>query len=622
MCGIAGAYFKGTINETSLQEATDLMEHRGPDASGHFISEHRKVYLGHRRLSIIDVSSGANQPIYSHDGRYVIVYNGEVYNFQSLKEKLPGFPWKTSGDTEVVLELFAAFGAESFAWLNGIFAFGIYDTKQEKLWLCRDQLGVKPLFVHRSNDRLIFASELKSVLSANKVNGVIPNFLVSRKAVAHFLHLGYIPEPMTIYRGIKKFPAGNYGVLDTRTGEWNRYKYWSADQFYLTSPVSGDEQSVLRQYREKLFASVERQMISDMPLGTFLSGGIDSSLVTAVAAQVAPKKISTFSIGFDEPKYDESAYAQQVADHLKTDHHLFRVKLDDVLSLVPEFLKVYDEPFADSSAFPTMLVSKLARQHVTVTLSGDGGDELFQGYGMYDWAERLSDIKMQMARKPVYWATRLMSERYQRAGSVFHFPAAKRIRSHIFSQEQYLFSEQELNRLLIKKEFSFNELNTAPHRGSARERQAFWDIEHYLKDDLLVKVDRASMRFSLEARVPLLDRELVEFCLNLPLNYKTSAELGSKHLMKRALYEMVPQSIFERPKRGFSIPLQQWLAKELRPMLDQYLSKQKVEYAGLVDHRYAKRIIDQYLGGKAILYNKVWALLVLHWWYYTHTAKA
>jgi asparagine synthase (glutamine-hydrolysing) len=615
MCGIIGSFVRCGIDQDKMKKATDLLIHRGPDSGGYYTSPSGLVFLGHRRLSIIDVSEGANQPMYSHDKRYVIVYNGEVYNFEVLKQKLPGFDWKTQGDTEVVLELFAKFGAESFSWLNGIFAFSVYDTIEDKLWLCRDQLGIKPLFIQRNNEQLIFASELKSILVSNQKHDNNNGALISKKAVAHFLHLGYIPEPMTIYRGIKKFPAGNYAVLDIKTNEWNRQKYWNARDYYLKNPIE-NEADAFKQYKEKLFAAVEKQMISDVPLGTFLSGGIDSSLVTAVASKISPKKVKSFCIGFEDAKFDESPFAHQVASHLGTDHHLFKVKLDDIFSLFPEFLSVYDEPFADSSAFPTMLVSKLAKEHVTVTLSGDGGDEFFLGYGMYNWAKRLQDTRVQMFRKPIFLASKFMNERHQRAGRVFNFPAVKRIHSHIFSQEQYLFSEQELKKLMFKNDFDFSELNITPKSGTAQERQAFWDIEHYLKDDLLVKVDRASMHYSLETRVPLLDKDLVEFSLSLPLSMKVSEEYGTKYLMKKALYEMVPQQIFERPKKGFSIPLHNWLSNELKPMLEKYLGKQKIEYAGLVDFKTAQKVINQYMEGKTYYYNRVWALLVLHWWYY------
>ena len=615
MCGIIGTFSSDGVNIGSMQSAMQRMGHRGPDAAQHYLSTDQRVFLGHLRLSIIDVSDAANQPMYSQDGRYVIVYNGEVYNFETLKEKLPQFNWRTHSDTEVVLELFAQFGAASFAWLNGIFAFAIYDIQDEQIWICRDQLGIKPLFIQRDGKKLIFASELKAVIAANQEEGKNTHFHINRKAVAEYLHLGYIPEPLTIYRGIKKFPAGNYAVLNIKKREWNRFRYWKASDYYLQHSQQ-DEAQLFKQYKEKLFAAVERQLLSDVPLGTFLSGGIDSSLVTAVATKISNKKVSTFSIGFEDAQFDESMYAAQVAQHLQTTHHQFRVHFDDVLALVPNFLNVYDEPFADSSAFPTMLVSKLARQHVTVALSGDGGDELFQGYGMYAWAKRLSETKNQLLHKPIFWASKLMDERHQRAGRVFNYPAASRKRSHIFSQEQYLFSEQELKRLLIKNDFDFSALNQTTKKGSPEERQAFWDVEHYLKDDLLVKVDRASMQYSLETRVPLLDKDLLEFSLGLPLSAKVHPDYGTKYFMKKALYEMVPQSIFERPKHGFSIPMNKWLSKELKPLLDQYMSKQKVEYAGFVEYKVYKKMLDQYLAGKTYLYNRIWALLVLHWWYF------
>lgn len=606
MCGIYGAFSRQGIDTAKEKKATDTMYHRGPDSGGYYTSPSGKLFLGHRRLSIIDLSSAANQPMTSSGGRYVMVFNGEIYNFRELKQKLPGMAWTSSSDSEVILELFARFGAESFAWLNGIFAIGIYDTQQEQLWLCRDQLGIKPLFLRREDGACSFASELKALVRKGDQ--------VDRGAVPLFLHLGYIPEPQTIYREIKKFPAAHYACLDLQSGSWTQTRYWSAADHYLRDPVT-DEVKALQQYKELLYAAIERQMISDVPLGTFLSGGIDSSLVTAVAADISSRKINTFSIGFEEARFDESQYAAQVAAHLNTDHHLFRVRLDDVLALVPDLMKVYDEPFADSSAFPTMIVSRLARQQVTVTLSGDGGDEFFQGYGMYTWAHRLNNPGVKLLRKPLYLASRMLQERYQRAGRLFDYPHASRIPGHIFSQEQYMFSERELSELLVDPGFDFGPLNVLPAKGSPREKQAYWDIDHYLKDDLLVKVDRASMRFSLETRVPLLDTELVAFALNIPVSLKVREDYGTKYLMKRVLYDRVPRKIFERPKRGFAIPLGKWLNNELKYLQDKYLGEELVRNAGLVHWEYVDSLRKEYTSGKEYLYNRIWVLIVLHWWY-------
>jgi asparagine synthase (glutamine-hydrolysing) len=611
MCGIYGCYSKQPINRLQMQAATATLSHRGPDAEGFFIDDEQHLFLGHRRLSIIDLSSEANQPMHSLNKRFIIVYNGEIYNYKDLKGRLGAHDWQTHGDTEVIVELFRKFGAESFAWLNGIFAFSIYDNIEKKLWLCRDQLGIKPLFVTRDEKGLSFGSELKSIISGSYEKGLLP--LINHEAIPYFLHLGYIPEPLTIYEGIEKFPAGHYASLDLLTNEWNVCKYWNAGDHYLTNETGNADNYSL--YKEKLFEAVEKQMVSDVSIGSFLSGGIDSSLVTAVASKISSQPINSFSIGFEEPKFDESAYARQVAGHLHTKHHEFRVKEADVLALVPDFIDVFDEPFADSSAFPTMLVSKLARGEVTVCLSGDGGDELFQGYGMYEWANRLNKTSTKIFRKPLGWVTGFMNERYQRGGKLFLYPDENRIASHIFSQEQYFFSETELDELLSLPSFDFAELNNLPGRGSAGEQQAFFDLGRYLKDDLLVKVDRASMHYSLEARVPLLDKDLVEFALKLPLAFKTNKVYGAKYLMKKTLFEMVPEAMFDRPKRGFSIPMDKWLRNELRYLIDSYLSEENVNSFGVVKFTYVENLLADFFSGKTFLYNRVWVLLVLHWWY-------
>lgn len=613
MCGITGGYFKNGIDD-KMWRVTDMMMHRGPDAAGYFTDISGKIFLGHRRLSIIDLSAVANQPMHSACGRYVMVYNGEVYNFNALRSsKLQGHKLATHSDTEVILELFARFGTECFAWLNGMFSLAVYDIIDRKLFLARDQTGIKPLFYYRNEGCLVFASELKAIRAYLRAENLPAH--INREAVPAFLHLGFIPEPSTIYQNVYKFPAAHYGVLTDDSPDLKFSRYWDAGQHFLTNTIRSEE-IALKQYKELLFNAVGDQMASDVPLGTFLSGGIDSSLVTAVAAQISPNKISTFSIGFDEAGYDESAYAAKVAGHLKTEHHPFRVSVNDVLELVPGLLEVYDEPFADSSAFPTMLVSKLARKDVTVALSGDGGDELFQGYGMYTWAKRLNNPLIRAARKPLYYAGRLMSDRYQRAGELFNYPTKDRISTHIFSQEQYYFSEQELNGLLVNPSFDFTGVNTQTgtvHANPA-ERQAFWDLEHYLKDDLLVKVDRASMHYSLETRVPLLDIKMIEFALNLDYSLKVKKGYGTKYLMKKVLYELVPRELFERPKRGFAIPLKQWLKGPLVCLVEDYLNVNVIRKHGLVHYEKVNELLLRFRSGQDHLYNRVWALIVLHWW--------
>ncbi|RLD57996.1 MAG: hypothetical protein DRJ01_13165 [Bacteroidetes bacterium] len=355
-------------------------------------------------------------------------------------------------------------------------------------------------------------------------------------------------------------------------------------------------------------------MISDVPLGTFLSGGIDSSLVTAVAQSISKKPVKTFSIGFNESKFNESAYAAKVAKHLKTDHHEFIVSEKDVLELIDDFFDIYDEPFADSSGFPTMLVSKMAKKHVTVVLSGDGGDELFHGYGAYIWANRLNNPLINTFKKPIGFTLSHLNDKYKRAAKLFQYPDKQHIKTHIFSQEQYFFSANELKKLLIN-----NKISTVPENFNLsrsltpNEEQSIFDLKYYLKDDLLTKVDRASMHYALETRVPLLDHNIVEFALNINPELKIKNK-EQKHLLKQVLYDYVPAQYFDRPKWGFSIPLSKWLKTDLSYLIDKYLSKEIVETANIVNYSEVKSLIKKFNNGQKFLYNRLWVLIVLHRW--------
>lgn len=613
MCGISGAFSQHGIELSVFQRATDAMSYRGPDASGYFQNETKTVALGHRRLSILDLSSVANQPMHSDCGRYTMVYNGEVYNYNQLRLKLPKASWKTHSDTEVILKLYEQFGVDCFSWLNGMFAIAIWDKEKEQIVIARDQMGIKPLFYYQLDNEFVFASELKVIVQYLKQKKV--KLIIEQNAIPQFFHVGFIPEPYTIYQHVFKFPSAHYATFDTNKKLLTKQCYWSAENHFLTHTIS-DAKTAREQYEKILFSAVEDQMISDVPLGTFLSGGIDSSLVTAVASNVASKPIESFSIGFREKKYDETQYASAVANHLKTNHHVFTVQADDVLDLVPTLLNVYDEPYADSSAFPTMLVSKLARTKVTVALSGDGGDEFFQGYGMYTWANRLNQPLIQFFRKPLFHLTQLMNEKYKRGGLLFNYDNRNHLHAHIFSQEQYFFSEHELTKLLKVKAFQLDDLNEMPSlkQGNPAEKQAYWDINHYLKDDLLVKVDRASMQYSLETRVPLLDQRIVEFALNLDYKLKINDAIGTKYLMKKLLFDLVPKSLFDRPKKGFAIPLKEWLKGPLSYLIEDYLSQDVVQHYGIVEIEVVQQLLKRFHSGDSFLYNRIWLLVVLHWW--------
>ncbi len=619
MCGISGYIsLQSNIEEHILKEATNLLQHRGPDAEGFYFSSDKKVGLGHRRLSILDLSESANQPMFSKNGRYCIVYNGEVYNFNELKQELhcKGKSLRTTSDTEVILELFSEKGIHCFEKLNGIFAFAIYDIELGILTLCRDQAGIKPLFYYYDAEQLIFASEIKSI--KHLVSGKLT---INKKAVPYFFHIGLIPEPITIYEKVYKFSSGNFIQIKTSESIFTNVEnqltpFWKLEDKITDSPLNNEKEAKL-QLKNLLIDSIGKQMISDVPLGTFLSGGIDSSLVTALATKVSSGvKVNTFTMAIDDGKYNESKHAKAVASYLGTNHHELEVKEDDVIDLIESFSTTYDEPFADSSAFPTMLVSRLAKQHITVSLSGDGGDELFHGYQHYKWATRLSLPGINAVKKIAYASSRLMKSRYQRIGNMFAFDGKVPELSHVFSQEQYYFGKNELIDLLMNPFFDFSDINkiqTLSRKLTQAEEQSLWDFNYYLKDDLLTKVDRASMRYSLETRVPLLDYRIIEFAYNLHPDLKIHHGV-KKYLLKEVLYDFVPKELFDRPKWGFSIPLTKWLKEDLSYLVEKYTSEEIIKKYNLVNYYVVKQLKNQYNNGMSYIFNKLWLIIVLHRW--------
>ena len=437
MCGITGFYsirHNEFVSQDELKAMTDCIGHRGPDAQGHYYNDY--VGLGHRRLSILDLSSDANQPMESHSMRYICVFNGEIYNFMDIAAEL-NIELKTSCDTEVVVEAFAEWGITFINKLNGIFSICIYDKQERVMYLFRDRLGIKPLFYYWDGENFAFSSEIKSLLKIRKISD---NRQLNNIAISEFLNLGFIPEPDTIYSGIKKFPSGEIGIISEKG--FRTETYWDIEGIIRRNIINDYDEAKLR-IKETLESSVKMQLMSDVPYGTFLSGGIDSSLVTAVASKVCNGKLNTFSIGFADRDHDESEYAQKVAEYLGTEHHKYIVTENDAKELVGDMLEFYDEPFADSSAIPTMMVSRLAKRDVSMALSGDGGDELFHGYGAYIWAKRMHNLEpiKQMIGDLLSISP---SDRYKRASYIFKYKNKEHLKSHIFSQEQYLFSELEL----------------------------------------------------------------------------------------------------------------------------------------------------------------------------------
>lgn len=615
MCGIAGYYsLNQTLEPSLLKTMTNAIQHRGPDSDGFF--NDRTAGLGHRRLSIIDLREVANQPMFSHNDRYVMVFNGEVYNFKELSSQVrvknDSFYYKTNSDTEVVIEAFNKWGVDFVNRLNGMFAIAIYDTVEGHLFLYRDRIGIKPLYYYWDGENFFFASEIKAL---TKVEMIRNKLTINQTAVNHFLNLGYIPAPISIYNEIHKFPAGHR--LHINKDIFTLEPYWKVED-----KVEFDEFRNYPEAKKKLKylieSSVQYRMISDVPFGTFLSGGIDSSLVTAIAQNQSDTAINTFSIGFKESKFNESVHAQTIANHLHTNHHEFVVTTKEAQEMVNDMIVSYDEPYADSSAIPSMLLSKMARKHVTMTLSGDGGDELFLGYGSYKWAKKLDAGFYKQNRKLLAYFLSKMKDRHIRVSKLLDFQTGDDLKRHIFSQEQYLFSQQEIGQILKNKDFDNSiikdDFSDLDRQLSASEAQAMFDLKYYLPDDLLVKVDRATMKYSLETRVPLLDYRIIEFALNLPEKFKQKGDI-SKFILKETLYDYLPKSYFERPKAGFSIPMNDWLRADLKYLIDDFLNEPLIMEAGFVNYDVVKDLIQRWTLKEPHLYNRIWTLIVLHKWY-------
>lgn len=617
MCGIAGIYSNTQqFSEQKIREMIDTLLHRGPDADGIFIGE--KCALGHKRLSILDLSNQANQPMTSHNDRFVMVYNGEVYNYREIAAELKQThqcEFKTSSDTEVILEAFAHYGVAFVEKLNGMFAIAIFDKQTNELFLFRDRVGIKPLYFATIKDNIYFASELKAIKKVVK-----EKLSLNYEAIEHFLHIGFIPAPLSIYKEVFKLESGHFLKINLQGIE--KHKYWSSFDVIADKTITNEKEALVK-FSDLLSSSVQYQLKSDVPFGVFLSGGIDSSLITAQATAISSVSVNTFSIGFKENRFNEAEYAKKVAKHLKTNHHEFIVTQNDALELIDELVSVYDEPFADSSAIPTMLVSKLAKKYVTVCLSGEGGDELFLGYGAYQWAKRLNNPMVNSFKKPIAYLLENSGTRFQRHADYFKNENQQLLYSHILSQEQYFFSTTEIQQLLthdILKNIpqqqllfiGFNEKQSRLSRKlNAMEKQALFDVNFYLQEDLLTKIDRASMQYSLETRVPYLDHRIIEFALNLSpeLKYKNNT---TKYLLKEVLYQYVPKEYFNRPKQGFAIPLSNWLKTDLNYLITDYLNAAVINKHDVVNYSEVEQLKKRYALGEDYLYNRIWLLIVLH----------
>ncbi|RFC54198.1 asparagine synthase (glutamine-hydrolyzing) [Brumimicrobium aurantiacum] len=607
MCGITGIVNRrAKVDADKLTQMTKLIEHRGPDASAIFVNNYKTCGLGHRRLSILDLSEAANQPYRSKCGNFTMVYNGELYNFKELRDSLEkdGVKFTTSSDTEVVLEAFIKWGKQCVDHFNGMFVFAVWNEKNEELFIFRDRIGIKPLYYAWDEETLYFASELKAIAP------FINQESWDETAIQHYFRLGYIPAPFTIYDGVKKLEPGSY--IQLNKSDFLVGNYWNLEEKVRKTTVSNANEAKTT-YHDLLKSSVQSRLQSDVPFGVFLSGGIDSSTVAAVAQSVAKEPISTFSIGFEEASFNESEYAKKVAEQLGTKHHEFVLSHKDIQDLIPQIPTWYDEPFADASALPTYLVSKMASEKVTMVLTGDGGDEQFMGYGMYTWADRLTTLNTMrwFLKKGLSMSSNVNKKR---ASQYFNYGEKTHLPSHIFSVDQGFFNAKQ-----IRQSFSFADdyaplmLGKTNRRLLVSEKQSFHDLKFYLPGDLLTKVDRATMQNGLEGRVPLLDHRLVEFSLNL--DEKLKRKHGeSKYLLKQVLYEYLPKEVFDRPKWGFGIPLNKWLSNELKPLLDKYVNEEILAKYSFYNVQEIMKIKQSYLDGQTYLFNQLWLVIMFNMW--------
>ncbi len=630
MCGITGAVWRdvsSAIDPETLTKMTEAIAHRGPDDSQTWIgTDHRDAYghsvgvaLGFRRLSIIDLQ-GARQPMANENGTVRMVFNGEIYNYQTLRRRLEGtgHQFSTAGDGESILHLYEDLGTDCFSQLNGMFAIAIWDANRNRLVLARDRIGQKPLYYAVQNDRLIFASELKSLAT---VKGVCNE--LDPAAIDEFLTYQYIPHPGTIWKGVRKLAPGHFAVFEN--GQISVHRYWNFDPT-IEQPMR--RQEACERLRELLTDSVRLRMQSDVPLGSFLSGGIDSSLITAIAQAQSDQPVRTFSIGFPVADFDETAYAADVARHLGTRHQRFEVTPSGV-DIIDKLVWHYDEPFGDSSAVPTWYLSELTRKEVTVALSGDGGDELFAGYERYRalWLtnrlqklfpiHKIPGIGL-VQRLPDSDRRRSLARRAKRLLEAIGQPTARRYLNwlQIFpeSLRASLYTDDFVSTLPGDDPFDF--LAAAWARSQGRDvvtRASLSDVLTYLPCDLMMKVDIASMAHGLEVRQPMLDYRVVELAASMPVNLKFRGGRG-KLILQDTFASMIPKSIFKRKKMGFGIPIAGWFRNELKPMVHETLLADDARIAPYFRREAVAELVQSHETNRQNHGYRLWNLLILEKW--------
>lgn len=612
MCGICGYISKQPISSEQLTAMNNTMEHRGPDDSGIYQSPLGDFFLGlaHRRLSIIDLSPAGHQPMFGADGQICIVYNGEIYNFMELRNELAalGHRFHSQCDTEVILEGYLEWGIECLKRFNGMFAFCLVDFRTNTMYFARDRVGKKPLYYYYDGETLVFGSGLRALMT-------YPGFpkKLRQDVLARYLHHGYIAAPDTFFEKTYKLMAGQY--MTWRNGQLEAQRYWSVLDCRTASTDGLTYSQAKEQLRTLLIDAVRKRMLADVPVGTFLSGGIDSTLVTALAQQISAEPVKSYSIGFKNPVYDEAPFAREIAEHLGTDHHELYISEDDFLEAMNGLPDYYDEPFADSSQIPTMLVSQFARQDVTVVLSGDGGDELFCGYNTYQRIDTIQK-KMPLGRmlmlftSPFHGAVRRYFPPKVRKGfALLEYPkASSQLIPHNYEPYSYLLLEATPQLpIWYRREENIPEDNW-------QIRRMLLDVQTYMSDDILVKVDRASMRYALEARCPILDPRVIAFAFSIPHKYAYYRG-EKKRLIKDLLYDYVPKPLLDRPKKGFSIPIGHYLRTTKRSFLKRLSDRELLREQGIFRPEAAVKLIRDFQEGDNQQEALVWKYCMFQQWY-------
>jgi asparagine synthase (glutamine-hydrolysing) len=626
MCGITGwanldASTSSQIgDEAMLHSMCEAIRHRGPDSEGLWTDA--GVALGMRRLSIIDLHTG-DQPVFNTDRSVIVMMNGELYNYREVRADLQkrGYTFRTNSDTEILPHLYDEYGDAMLEHVSGMFAFALWDTKKKRLLIARDRFGEKPLYYGTFGGKLIYGSEVKSLLAHPDVTRDL-----NLDALRSFLSFDYVPAPNSIYRGIKKLPAAHKLVLEN--GEIKVERYWSLS--FKKPAETPTIKEAAEHLRELLSDAVRRQLVSDVPLGILLSGGVDSSTVAAFAVRHATETVKTFSIGFEEDSFDESKFAREVSRHLGTEHYEDRLSVDIAAELIGDIGRWLDEPLSDGSLLPTFLLASFVRRHVTVALGGDGGDEIFAGYPMYYGHKvaqmygrvpgflRKGIIEPVVNNLPVSSKNLSLDYKAKRFVRAANYDPVTRHHSWFGSfaidQQQQLLSDDVLAHTSSDIYRDAKELLETCDATNRIEQMQFLDMNFYMAEDILTKVDRAAMAVSLETRAPFLDPRVAEYAASLPPEYKLHGSKG-KYVLKEAVRDLLPRTILQRPKKGFGIPVAQWLRGRLNPLMNDMLAPQRLQQQGLFDSTYVQKLITEHETSKASHHKELWTLLVFQLWY-------